>query len=405
MSRTSRRLNIHGVSILCLALVIPLLVVGTSTAQDKPTITIGAVVSLTGRDAAFGRECLAGLTMAVAEANGQGGIKGAMIRIQSYDDRSDPIFAAEGVRVLAREYNPIAIVGSSTSMVTQAAAVAAQDVGIPLVVPEATNPAITSIGDWVYRVCFVDPDMAEALATFAYTDRKLRKVAIMQEERHDYTQSLARHFDRQFRALGGEIVLHVGYPAGRADFSDVIERIKLRKADAIFVSGFYPEAAAVMRAAKNAKLTVTFLGGDGWESPEFFAMSGDALDHDSRVFIASHFSADVTRSKVRGFVDAFTEQEGHAPITSSALGFDAGGAVVDALEMAPELTHAGLKAALSNVRHEGVTGQIVMDSTRNARKKVIIMQARPDQTFAFVSAVSGKLPDTKATTAGGGVQP
>jgi branched-chain amino acid transport system substrate-binding protein len=361
-----------------------------SQAQDAEPIIIGAVVSLTGRDAAFGQECLAGLKIAVTEANAQGGVHNRPLEIVSFDDQSNPLKAAEGVRSLVRDHQPVAIVGSSTSMVTSAAAVAAQQVGVPLIVPEATNPAITSIGDWIYRVCFVDPEMGGGLATFAYNELGLRRVAILTEEKHDYTLSLARQFSARFSELGGEVVYRAEYHAGETDFDAALGSIKEKKADAVFVSGFFREAGAVLKQAHERGMNLAFLGGDGWESDELFGVAGEAIeDVNSRIYIASHFSPDVKRSKVRGFVANFLEIEGRRPNTSSALGFDAGGVLVEAITQAAEPIPEGVRAALLGVYHEGVTGRIDIDSTRNTTKRVIILQARPNRQFAFVKAVLG----------------
>jgi branched-chain amino acid transport system substrate-binding protein len=374
---------------LALGVLLGVLFPATGVAQSSEPIVVGAVYSLTGRDAAFGQEGLAGVNVALEEANANGGIKGRPIALKVFDDQSNPILAAEAVRSLVKQYRPVAIIGSNTSMVTSAAAVAAQSVGVPLVVPEATNPAITSIGDWIYRVCFCDPDMAGALATYAYQELGLRRVAILTEEKHDYTASLSRYFRERFIELGGEIVHQSGYAAGTTDFADVVRQVAATKPDAILVSGFYLEAGAVVAAARRQSLNVAFLGGDGWESDGLFDVAGDAINDKSRIYIASHFSADARRAKVRGFVDAFREQFGRRPNTSSALGFDAMGVIAGALEDAADLTPSAVKAALSNAHHEGVTGHIQMSASRNPTKKVIILMARPDRRFAYVEAVSG----------------
>jgi branched-chain amino acid transport system substrate-binding protein len=363
---------------------------GLVQAQEEAPIVIGAVLSLTGRDAAFGEECLAGINIAIEEANAEGGAWDKSLRVEVYDDRSDPILAAEGVRVLVNEFHPLAIVGSNTSMVTKAAAVASQGVGVPLVMPEATNPGITSIGDCIFRVCFDDPDMANALATFAYEYLGLRKVAILMEEKHDYTLSLARYFGRRFTELGGEIVIKMGYEQGETKFDDPLRLVNERDADAILVSGFYPEAAAILASAKARKMKVAFLGGDAWESEDFFSMVGDAITPDSRVYVASHFSPDLQRIKVKGFVASFKEHHQRLPNTSSALGYDACGVVISAIGHASRPTPEAVKKALMGVHYEGVTGYINIDQTRNTSKRVIIMRAGADHRFSFVESVDSQ---------------
>lgn len=403
-----RRGVFHGLATaILLAFVV---VAGISTdlalAQDAADpVVIGAVISLSGRDSVFGQECLAGLRVAVDEANIEGGVQKRTISLQVYDDRSDPILAAEGVRVLMRDYSPLAIVGSNTSMVTSAAAVAAQSVGVPLIVPEATNPAITSIGDDIFRVCFVDPDMANALATFAYNHLHLRRVAILMEEKHDYTLSLARFFSRRFKELGGEIVVQMGYQAGETKFDDPLRIVREKKADAILVSGFYAEAAEILAAAKASKLDVTFLGGDAWEADEFFAIAGNALTADSRIYVASHFSPDIQRIKVRGFVNAFEERFGRRPNTSAALGYDACGVAIDAIKESDGLTREGVKLALVKSHHEGVTGEIDIDTTRSTSKSVIIMRATPNNRFTYVEAVAPNEPAPPAEASDEPAQP
>lgn len=360
-----------------------------AAAQTADPIVVGAVISLSGRDSAFGQACLAGLHVAVDEVNAEGGIAGKPVSLQVYDDRSDPVLAAEGVRVLVRDFRPLAIIGSNTSMVTSAAAVAAQSVGVPLVVPEATNPDISSIGDWIFRVCFVDPDMANALASFSYERLNLRRVAILMEENHDYTVSLARSFRKRFIQQGGEVVVQMGYSPGETKFDEPLRIIGEKNADAILVSGFYPEAAAILSAARARKMNVAFLGGDAWEDDAFFALAGTAITDKSRIYVASHFSPDLQRIKVKGFVAAFEERYAHRPNTSAALGYDACGVVVDAIRDCKNLTPLEVKAALSKVHHEGVTGQINIDSTRSVAKRVIIMRATPDKRFAFLESVTG----------------
>jgi branched-chain amino acid transport system substrate-binding protein len=370
-----------------------LLVLGAAPAalaQSTEPIVIGAVISLTGRDAAFGQECLAGLDIALEEANAEGGIHNRPVTLQVFDDKSDPILAAEGVRTLVRQFSPIAIIGSNTSMVTKAAAVAAQNVGVPLIVPEATEPDITAIGEWIYRVCFVDPDMARGLAAYAYTDLGLRRVAVLTEDKHDYTVSFTRYFRDRFIELGGEIVYQSGYRQGTTTFDELLKQASSLHADAVLVSGFYPEAGSVIACAKRLGENLTFLGGDGWESDGLFTAAGDAITDRSRIFIASHFSPDVRRAKVRGFVEAFREKFGRRPNTSSALGFDAGGLVMGAAMRAASLDPAGIKAALADARHEGVTGYITIGANRNPSKKVIILQAGDDQRFAYVRAISSE---------------
>jgi branched-chain amino acid transport system substrate-binding protein len=57
----------------------------------------------------------------------------------------------------------------------------AQKYQIPLITPASTNERVTQVGDYIFRVCFIDPFQGEVLAKFAYNDLKARKVAVLKE--------------------------------------------------------------------------------------------------------------------------------------------------------------------------------------------------------------------------------
>ena len=190
------------------------------------------------------------------------------------------------------------------------------------------------------------------------------------------------------------------YKAGTTEFTDMVRQVGTSNDDAIMVSGFYPEAGAVIAEAKRQNLNLAFLGGDGWESDGLFSVAGDAITDKSRIYIASHFSTDVKRVKVRGFVSTFQERFGRRPNTSSALGFDAAGMAISAMLNATTLSNAGVRDALMKTRHEGATGHITIDDTRNPTKKVIILQARPDARFAYVQAIDASTLTPRAETTG-----
>jgi ABC-type branched-subunit amino acid transport system substrate-binding protein len=99
------------------------------------------------------------------------------------------------------------------------------------------------------------------------------------------------------------------------------------------------------------------------------------------------------RIKVRGFVSAFQDRYQRLPITSSALGYDACGVIISAIDHASHLTPEAVKQALLGVHYEGVTGHINIDETRNTSKRVIIMKAGADHRFSFVESVSSQRED------------
>ena len=48
-----------------------------------------------------------------------------------------------------------------------------------MIIPSSTNPKVTEIGDYIFRVCFIDPFQGYVMAKFAHDNLKFTKVAIL----------------------------------------------------------------------------------------------------------------------------------------------------------------------------------------------------------------------------------
>jgi branched-chain amino acid transport system substrate-binding protein len=63
---------------------------------------------------------------------------------------------------------------------------------VPMLTPSATNPRITQIGDYIFRVCFLDEFQGRVIARFAHDRLKVQKLAILTDVKQDYSVDLAR---------------------------------------------------------------------------------------------------------------------------------------------------------------------------------------------------------------------
>src|SRR5436190_23875615 len=133
-------------------------------AQD---IVIGEFASLTGSEATFGVNSSNGVQLAVDEINGAGGLLGGRkIRIVIEDDQSKPGQPSAAVKKLISSDKAIAIIGEIASSRSLEAAPICQEAKIPMVSPGSTNPSVTEKGDYIFRVCFIDPFQGTVMAKF-----------------------------------------------------------------------------------------------------------------------------------------------------------------------------------------------------------------------------------------------
>lgn len=341
---------------------------GGGTADE---ILIGEYSAMTGTTATFGQSTHRGLMMAVDECNAAGGVLGKNIRLLTEDTQSKPEEAATAVTKLITRDGVKAVIGEVSSSRSLAAAPICQANGVPMVSNASTNPEVTRKGDYIFRVCYIDPFQGEVMARFAYNTLGLRKAAILKDIKNDYSIGLAQYFEETFVKLGGQVVATQAYSEGDIDFKAQLTALKSAEPEAVIVPGYYTEAALIVKQARELNMTIPFIGGDGWDSAKLVEIGGQAM---SNTFFSTAYTADDPDSIVQNFVTKYTGRYNEKPDAFAALGYDAGLILFDAIKRAGNTDGPALRDALKATRDvRGVTGSITIDADRNARKPIVII--------------------------------
>src|SRR5688572_25460908 len=209
--------------------------------------------------------------MAANEINSSGGISGVPLELVGLDWKVVDDFHAPDILDRAGEFaaekNLIAVIGHSDSVSTLSAASYYNQQQIPQIVTIATNPAITNIGDWTFRLCLSDAAQGPALAEYAVKDWDKRHIAVFYVN-DDYGRGLAQLFEKEVRALGGEIVASVMHrnvlsPDDKELIRGVLKNFKqTSEPDLIVLFQRIVAADWVLHAIHDEHLTASILGGD-----------------------------------------------------------------------------------------------------------------------------------------------
>jgi branched-chain amino acid transport system substrate-binding protein len=344
---------------------------GTSEQSTSGEILVGMYGSLTGDGASFGQSSVEGAQLAVEEINNGGGVLGGRrIRLLVEDDQSRPEEASNAVTKLITQDRVVAVLGEVASRRTLAAAPVSQKYQIPMISPASTNERVTQVGDYIFRVCFIDPFQGEVLAKFAYNDLKARTVAVLKDVSQDYSVGLTDAVQKTFTALGGKVLEPVSYSSGDADFRAILTQVRAQKPDAIFATGYYPEAAIIARQARELGMKMPILGGDGWV--------GDALKNGrealANTFISNHYSGDNPDPVVQNFRKAYRAKFNREPDSIAALGYDSAKVLADSINRAKATDGPSLRAAIAAADVAGVTGRLRMNANRNVDKPAVIQE-------------------------------
>lgn len=342
---------------------------GSQTNQNE--ILIGEYSSLTGTTATFGLSTHRGLLLAVEDANNAGGVLGKKIHLLTEDTQSKPEEAATAVTKLITRDKVKAIIGEVASSRSLAAAPICQANGIPMVSNASTNPEVTKKGDYIFRVCYIDPFQGEVMAKFTLNSLKLKRVAILKDVKNDYSVGLAQFYDEAYKKLGGEVVATQAYSEGDTDFKAQLTALKAANPEAIVVPGYYTEAALVTKQARELNMAMPIIGGDGWDSNKLLEIGGEAMNN---TYFTTAYTADSPDTLVQKFVKRYREINNETPDAMAALGYDAGLILFDAIGRAGSTDGAKIRDALAATKDfSGVTGLITIDNDRNARKPVVII--------------------------------
>ncbi len=356
-----------------------------STTGDIP---VGMYASLTGDGASFGQSSKEGTELAIDEVNAAGGLLGGRkFSLLTEDDQSKPEEASNAVTKLITQDKVVAVLGEVASRRSLAAAPIAQKYHVPMITPASTNERVTEAGDYIFRVCFIDPFQGEVLAKFAYNDLKARKVAVLKDISQDYSVGLTESVVKHFTALGGHVIDPISYSGGDPDFKAVLTNIRSQRPDAIFATGYYTEAAIIVRQARELGMTMPILGGDGWVG-EPLKNGREALKN---TYISNHYSGDNPDPVVQTFEKSYRAKFGHPPDSIAALAYDAVKVLADAITRAGSTDGVKVRDALATADVAGVTGRLKMNAKRNVDKPAVVQEVtfvNGDVKFVYKATVS-----------------
>lgn len=355
---------------LLLALAALATLVGCSRSRD--TIKVGEYASLTGKEAGFGQTSHHGVVLAIEEINAAGGVLGKQLELVFEDNQTKPGESATAAKKLLSREKVVALIGEVSSGRSLEAAPIAQAAKIPMIAPAATNAKVTQVGNYIFRVCFIDPFQGTVMAKFAKDDLKAKKVAILSSVSNAYSLGLAKYFKETFVPAGGVVAAEKNFSEGDKDFRAQLTAVKAANVDAVFVPGYYTESALIVRQARELGLKMPFFGGDGWEDEQLLNIGGEALNG---CFYSTHFSPENTDAAVAKFVAKYKGRwNGEVPGAFSALGYDAVYVLADAIKRAGTTDGPKLRDALAATKNfAGASGVTTLDQDRNASKPATII--------------------------------
>lgn len=181
--------------------------------------TVGAVLPLSGRNAAVGQKALRGLQMGLGLYPGQS----SSFKLAVIDDEGNPDTARRGVERLVKEDNAIAIVGSVLSRNAVAVSAKANELNVPNI-GLSQRSGLTEIGESVFRNAMTSEMQVRFLVKKAMEEHKLRRFAIVYPN-DAYGVEFANLFWNEVLARGGQVTAVQVYSPKENDFRPLVQKL------------------------------------------------------------------------------------------------------------------------------------------------------------------------------------
>jgi branched-chain amino acid transport system substrate-binding protein len=252
---------------LCSALAAACLLLAAPAARsdDKPPITIGLSMALTGGLAAVGKTGLLAFQIWVEDINKKGGLLGRQVKLVYYDDQSNPA-TVPGIytKLIDVDKVDLLVSGYATNMVAPAMPIVMQKnrlffglfalgINVEFHYPKyfsmlvfGPNPKPTFSKGWFDIVMGLDP--------------KPKTIALVTADAEFGRNSLDGAHEN-IKAAGLQIVYDRAYPPTTVDYTPIIRAVQATNPDVVYVASYPPDTVGILHAIKELNYAPRFFGG------------------------------------------------------------------------------------------------------------------------------------------------
>jgi branched-chain amino acid transport system substrate-binding protein len=353
----------------------------SSSAAASAVFKFGLAGPFTGQYATYGSALKNGADIAVADLNAAGGVNGGQASYEVGDDLGDPKNAVLVAQKFIDEKDILFVDGHMFSGATLAAGPKYETAGLPMISPSATNPDITNLGKFIWRICITDAVQGADLAKYTVQQLGFKNVAIIYDD-SDYGRGLADAYEAGIKSNGGTVTGREQYTTGDTDFKPQLTKVKGGNPELIFLSGYYPEGSKIAIQARELGIKAQLLGSDGYASDQIIKLGGSSVEG---MLISTFFDPSKSDPTVQKFVAAYKAKfNGAVPDYFSANSYDVIMLIAKAATDAGSNDRQAIEDQLAKMgTYNGISGPTTFDANGDVQKPVDIVMV---QNGALVTA-------------------
>lgn len=341
-----------------------------ATAAHADAIKVGSAGGVTGPIAELVATIIKGRDLARDQINAAGGLlNGDTLEMVVGDSACDPKASVDAVGKLVNVEQVVAIVGPSCSGATNAAVQAVTiPAGVVVLSDSATAPSVTELADndTVFRVAPSDAYQGLAIAKLI-SEAGIKKVA-MTYSNDDYNAGIAAVFEREFKAMGGEVTANQAHEPKKASYRSELQTLTAGGPEAIAIFAYYGSSGiTIIKNSLENGLFSKFYAADGMFDQSVIDQIG--ADNLKGKISITQASSDTGDASYQAFAEAFKATGADPAAPYAAHGYDVTFMMALAIEKAGSADRTKIKDALRSISNG--TGEIVRPGEWAKAKKLI----------------------------------
>jgi branched-chain amino acid transport system substrate-binding protein len=370
-------------------------------AQSKGTIKIVSHTPLSGALSLEGEAIKLGVQMAIDDFGKSVADQGFKLVLQPEDDQGTPNVGVANANRLINDADILGVVGHYNSGVAIPSSEVYAKVGLVMVSPANTNPAVTeraTTAKIANRVCGRDDIQGPVAADYAVKTLKAKKVFIV-NDKTAYGTGLAQAFEVAVKKAGVQVLLSTGVDEKETDFSAIVNQAAVMKPDVLFFGSAYPSYGLMIKQMRQKGVNAVLLAGDGVDSPDLQKIAGaDAMKDVFFTTTAVPLNKLATGQK---FAANYKQKFNKDPGSYSIFAYDSARAVIQGIAEAIKANKGNkpsreqVAEAVRHTKFDGLTGKIEFTAKGDIKvaKYVVVKAGTEAAKNEVISVLDFKAPE------------
>jgi branched-chain amino acid transport system substrate-binding protein len=353
-----------------------------ASAQDQEVVRIGHSAPLTGPQMMTGRDNDNGLRLAISDLNAKGLVvnnKRLKFVLDSQDDKSS---AATGMRVAQRfaDSKVVAVFGPFNSSVAIPVSRVYRNADIPMLTA-AGNPSLTQQGFHnIFRIDTNSEQLIDALSNFSKQTLQA-KSALVIDDRTAYGGPIADLFAKEARANGIQIDARRHVAANEINYNPLIETIKDKNPDVVFLGGYAEQSALLAKALRSRGIETNLLLSDAACTVYMAKLAGAAATH---VYCGQGNAPLAASEAGRAFLARYKSIYKMDALVDAVRYYDGMMMLADAMQKVDSTDPSKVIPQLANGHYDGIAGVYEYDSNGDLKSpSVSLYTVRQGQLVSY----------------------